>query len=127
MFNPKAAFSGFSVDNMETAEHFYSKVLGLKVEGDYGGMHLQLPHGGQAWMYAKPNHRPATYTMLDFVVDDIDEAVDALAAAGVTFERYDGAPQDEKGVMRGKEHKMGPNIAWFKDPAGNILAVVEGE
>jgi catechol 2,3-dioxygenase-like lactoylglutathione lyase family enzyme len=125
MFKPKAAFSGFSVNNMDQAKIFYTTVLGLKVRDDVGGSKLDLPGGTQCWMYAKDDHQPATYTILNFVVDDVDEAVDELISRGVSFEKYEGAPQDEKGIMRGKDYKMGPSIAWFKDPAGNILSVLE--
>lgn len=126
MFEPVGIFSGFSVDDIEKAKQFYVDVLGLGMEDKMGGTELQLPRGGAVWMYAKPNHQPAAYTMLNFVVHDIDAAVDELAARGVVFERYDGMPggQDEKGIMRGKPG-MGPSIAWFKDPAGNILSVLE--
>jgi catechol 2,3-dioxygenase-like lactoylglutathione lyase family enzyme len=125
MFTPTAAFSGFSVNDMAAAKEFYGSKLGLQIEEDFGGARIQLPGGNQAWMYQKDDHAPAAYTMLDFIVDNIDEAVDELVKAGIVFEHYEGSPQDEKGIMRGKEHNMGPNIAWFKDPAGNILAVVE--
>lgn len=125
MFTPVAAFSGFSVNDIGEAKEFYTSVLGLKLESDMGGIHIQLPNGNQAWMYQKDDHRPAEYTMLNFIVDDINAAVDELIKLGVEFERYEGAPQDERGIMRGKEQNMGPNIAWFKDPAGNILSVLE--
>src|SRR5271165_4962293 len=125
MFKPKAAFSGFSVDDLEKAKEFYTKTLGLEVSDEVGGTKIQLPSGNQAWMYPKENHQPATYTMLDFLVDDIDGAVEELEKLGVKFERYEGMPQDEKGILRGKEKQKGLNIAWFKDPSGNILAVLE--
>jgi len=126
MFQPTATFSGFSVDDLEKAKQFYSEVLGITAVDRAGGAELQLPGGAKAWMYPKPNHEPAAYTMLDFVVDDIDAAVDELAGRGVSFERYEGMPggQDEKGIMRGGPG-VGPHIAWFKDPAGNILAVLQ--
>lgn len=126
MFEPRAAFSGFSVDDIEKAKQFYVDILGLGMEDKMGGTELQLPGGATVWMYPKPNHEPAAYTMLNFVVDDIDVAVDELTARGIVFERYEGMPggQDEKGIMRGSPD-MGPNIAWFKDPAGNILSVLE--
>ena len=125
MFSPKAAFSGFSVNNLGQAKEFYTETLGLTVTDGVGGTRIQLPGGSQAWMYPAKDHAPATYTMLDFVVDDIEEAVDELISRGVRFERYEGIPQDNRGILRGKEKGMGPNIAWFKDPAGNILAVLE--
>lgn len=125
MFKPKAAFSGFSVDDLDKAKEFYGTRLGLELQEDFGGFRVLLPNAAEAWVYIKPNHQPATYTMLDFVVDDIDTAVDELIEQGIVFERYEGMHQDEKGIARGKEQHRGPNIAWFKDPAGNILAVVE--
>jgi catechol 2,3-dioxygenase-like lactoylglutathione lyase family enzyme len=125
MFKPIATFSGFSVDDLAKAKEFYETKLGLKTEDAVGGAHIILPGGAKAWMYPKKDHVPASYTMLDFIVDNIDTAVDKLTKQGVIFEHYDQAPQDAKGVLRGKEHNMGPNIAWFKDPAGNILAILE--
>jgi len=125
MFKPTSAFSGFTVDDATKAKEFYSKTLGLAVNEQPGGMKIQLPGGNSAWMYAKPDHQAGNHTMLNFVVGDIDQAVEALTKQGVTFERYDGMPQDEKGVMRGRAHQMGPDIAWFKDPASNILAVMQ--
>jgi hypothetical protein len=88
-----------------------------------GGLGLHLSGGGEVFIYPKDNHEPATFTVLNFRVDDVDEAVDRLTAAGVTFERYDGFDQDEKGIVRGGEGE-GPTIAWFKDPAGNVLSVI---
>jgi len=125
MFAPKAAFSGFSVDDLGKAKEFYGKVLGLKTEEAMSGLRVVLPHGAEVWMYPKDNHEPASYTALNFVVEDIDKAVDALAKQGVKFEHYEGMHQDDQGIARGKEQNMGPNIAWFKDSAGNILAVLE--
>lgn len=121
----QSAFSGFSVNDLEAAKQFYGAVLGLELEDEVGGTRLTLPGGASAWMYQKADHQPATYTMLDLVVGDIDEAYQALAAKDVAFEHYPGSYQDEKGIMRGKKVGMGPNIAWFKDPAGNILAILE--
>lgn len=127
MFTPVAAFSGFSVDNLETAKQFYGDVLGFTISDEMAGARVALPGGTSVWMYEKGEaHVPATYTMLDFVVDDINEAVDALSEKGVLFERYEqGPPQDERGIMRGIAAGMGPDIAWFKDPAGNTLAVLQ--
>lgn len=127
MFTTKAAFSGCSVDDIQKARQFYTQTLGLKLEQEYMGLQLQLPGGGTHFMYSKPGHQPATYTMLNFVVDDIDTAVDELTKAGVTFEHYDNMPgkQDEKGILRGRSVNQGPDIAWFKDPAGNILSVLQ--
>jgi catechol 2,3-dioxygenase-like lactoylglutathione lyase family enzyme len=115
------AFSGFAVDDMEKAREFYGETLGLKTSEENGLLTLHLAGDRPTLVYPKPDHEPANYTILNFPVDDIDEAVDRLAERGVRFERYDGFDQDEKGISRG----MGPNIAWFKDPAGNILAVLE--
>jgi catechol 2,3-dioxygenase-like lactoylglutathione lyase family enzyme len=117
------AFSGFAVDDLDKARAFYGDTLGLKVEPMGGAplMTLHLAGDRPTLIYAKPNHTPADYTILNFPVDDIDAAVEELAARGVTFEHYDGMGQDDKGVMR----EQGPPIAWFKDPAGNVLSVLE--
>ena len=122
MFEHTKAFSGFSVDDIAKAKQFYGETLGLRVSEEYGMLRLHLEGGGNILVYPKPDHTPATYTILNFPVDDIDRAVDELTARGVRFERYDGFEQDEKGIARGP----GPNIAWFKDPAGNVLSVLEG-
>jgi catechol 2,3-dioxygenase-like lactoylglutathione lyase family enzyme len=122
MFKDANAFSGFSVDDLDRAKEFYGETLGLSVSENPAGLELQLGGGGRVFVYPKPNHEPATFTILNFAVPNIDQAVDELAGAGVTFERYDGMEQDEKGISRGGG---GPNIAWFKDPAGNILSVLE--
>ena len=129
MLQSKAAFSGLSVDDLDKARHFYTEVLGLKLRDDSMGLNLQLPHGGELFIYQKDDHKPATFTVLNFVVDDINVAVDTLVASGVEFERYDNmpAPQDEKGILRGLAAKQGPDIAWFKDPAENILAVLQND
>ena len=122
------AFSGFAVDDLEKARAFYADALGLRVDVLDEENHLMaLHHPGDrdTLVYGKPDHAPANYTILNFQVDDIDEAVDGLAARGLQFERYDGMPQDEKGVMRGRAANRGPDIAWFKDPAGNILSVLQ--
>ena len=122
------AFSGFAVDDLEKARAFYADTLGLRVDVLDEENHLMaLHHPGDrdTLVYGKPDHAPANYTILNFLVDDIDAAVDGLAARGVQFERYDGMPQDEKGVMRGRAANRGPDIAWFKDPAGNILSVLQ--
>ena len=125
MFKPKTAFSGFSVNDLAKAKAFYTQTLGLQVVEEGVGLRLHLPGGGTAFAYPKDDHRPATFTLLDFVVDDIDEAVDELKSRGVSFERYAGMSQDEKGIVRGIAQNMGPDIAWFKDPAGNFLAVLQ--
>ena len=122
------AFSGFAVDDLEKARAFYADTLGLRVDVLDEENHLMaLHHPGDrdTLVYGKPDHAPANYTILNFQVDDIDETVDGLAERGVQFERYDGMPQDEKGVMRGRAANRGPDIAWFKDPAGNILSVLQ--
>jgi catechol 2,3-dioxygenase-like lactoylglutathione lyase family enzyme len=124
MFKTKAAFSGFSVDDLTKAKKFYSETLGLKVDTMSAGLNLHLPGGGVVLAYPKDNHQPATFTILNFEVDNIDEAVDELTSRGVRFERYDGMPQDVRGVARGIANNQGPDIAWFKDPAGNILSVL---
>jgi catechol 2,3-dioxygenase-like lactoylglutathione lyase family enzyme len=118
------AFSGFAVDDLGKAKEFYGETLGLKTTVlDEESVLLQLDLAGDrpTLVYLKPDFEPATYTILNFPVDDIDSAVDELASRGVSFEKYEGFDQDEKGISRGN----GPNIAWFKDPAGNILAVLE--
>ena len=122
MFKDSKAFSGFSVDDVPRAKQFYGETLGLDVSDEMGGLALHLGSGADVFLYPKDNHVPATFTVLNFPVEDVDEAVDRLTAAGVTFERYEGFEQDEKGIARGGEDR-GPTIAWFKDPAGNILAV----
>lgn len=124
MFKAKLAFSGFSVNDLAKAKEFYTETLELKVDNEGVGLRIHLPGGGTAFAYPKDDHQPATFTMLDFVVDNIDEAVDELKSRGVRFARYEGMPQDEKGIMRGISQNMGPDIAWFKDPAGNMLAVL---
>lgn len=115
------AFSGFSVDDREKARQFYGETLGIKTSEQHGLLTLHLAGGRDTLVYPKPDHTPATYTILNFEVKDIDKAVDELTARGVKFERYDGLAQDEKGIGRGG----GPYIAWFKDPAGNILSVLQ--
>jgi len=115
------AFSGFAVGDLEQARRFYGDVLGLKTTEENDMLTLHLAGDRDTLIYPKPDFEPATYTILNFPVDDIDRAVDELSARGVTFERYDGFDQDEKGIARGQ----GPDIAWFKDPAGNILSVLQ--
>jgi predicted enzyme related to lactoylglutathione lyase len=123
MFGDTDAFSGFSSNDVERAKEFYGTTLGLKVEEANGLLELKLGGGGTVLIYPKENHEPATFTVLNFPVDDVEKAVDELTERGIRFERYEGFGQDEKGIMRGQ----GPDIAWFKDPAGNILAVLKGE
>jgi predicted enzyme related to lactoylglutathione lyase len=117
------AFSGYSADDLDAARAFYADVLGLDVEEAAEMPILRVRFGGDRHVivYAKPDHQPATFTVLNFPVPDIDAAVDELAARGVVFERYEGFGQDAKGVMRDR----GPLIAWFKDPAGNILSIIQ--
>jgi predicted enzyme related to lactoylglutathione lyase len=118
------AFSGFAVDDLQKAQQFYGETLGLNTElldEENGLLTLHLAGDRDTLIYRSPGFTPASYTILNFPVDDIDQAVDELAARGVSFERYDDMPQDEKGVMR----EGGPCIAWFKDPAGNTLSVLQ--
>ena len=124
MITIKASFSGFSVNDLAKAKDFYTKILGLTATEEMG-LQLQLPNGGKVFVYPKDNHQPATFTVLNFVVANIDEAVDELVKQGVTFEKYEGFVQDEKGIARGLAAHKGPDIAWFKDPAGNILSVIQ--
>ena len=121
MFENSPAFSGFAVDDLAKANAFYGETLGLEGSEENGLLQLHLGGGTAVLCYPKPNHVPATFTILNFPVDDIDAAVDALVERGITFERYDGAGQDDKGIMRAE----GPLIAWFTDPAGNILSVLQ--
>jgi catechol 2,3-dioxygenase-like lactoylglutathione lyase family enzyme len=124
MFANTKATNGFAVDDIEAAKQFYGETLGLGVtvfSEEFGLGSIQLAGGRDTLVYVKPDFAPATYTILNFEVDDVDTAVDELAAKGVSFERYEGFEQDEKGVARGP----GPQIAWFKDPAGNILSVLQ--
>ncbi len=120
MFKDSKAFSTFSADDIPRAKQFYGETLGLDVADEMDGLALHLAGGGEVFVYPKEDHEPASFTVLNFPVDDIDEAVDELTEAGVEFERYEGMELDEKGIYRGE----GPTIAWFKDPAGNILSVI---
>jgi catechol 2,3-dioxygenase-like lactoylglutathione lyase family enzyme len=121
MLGESKAFSGFAVDDLEKAKAFYEEVLGLKTSEEHGLMTLHLAGDRPTLVYPKPDHEPATYTVLNFPVDDIDAAVEALMERGVAFEIYEQSGQDEKGVMR----QYGPPIAWFRDPAGNILSIIQ--
>jgi predicted enzyme related to lactoylglutathione lyase len=124
MLESSKAYSGFAVDDLERARDFYAETLGLNVEvldEENGLMSLHIAGDRDTLVYRKPDFTPATYTILNFPVDEIDDAVDELASRGVRFETYDGFEQDEKGIARGP----GPSIAWFKDPAGNILSVLQ--
>jgi catechol 2,3-dioxygenase-like lactoylglutathione lyase family enzyme len=123
MLKDAQAFSGFSVNDLQKAKDFYGGTLGLEVSEQTEGLELSIGGGTKVFIYPKPNHTPATFTILNFVVDDIEKAVDELTQSGVKFEHYEGAiTTDEKGIHRGDE---GPIVAWFTDPAGNILSVLE--
>jgi catechol 2,3-dioxygenase-like lactoylglutathione lyase family enzyme len=124
MFANTKAYSGFAVDDMQKAKEFYGETLGLRTsvhDEEQGLMSLHLADDRETLVYQKPDFTPATYTILNFEVEDVDAAVDGLAARGVRFERYDEFEQDDKGVTSGN----GPQIAWFKDPAGNVLSVLQ--
>jgi catechol 2,3-dioxygenase-like lactoylglutathione lyase family enzyme len=121
MFTNTKAFSGFAVPDIEQARRFYGDTLGLEISEEHGLLTLHIAGDRPTLVYPKPDHEPASYTILNFPVDDIEQAVDALVERGVTFERYEGADQDERGIFRGG----GPLIAWFKDPAGNVLSVIQ--
>ena len=123
MLENSKAFSGFAWGDIGKAKEFYTKTLGLKVTEEHGLLTLHLAGGNNVLIYPKPNHVPATFTVLNFPVNNVDRAVDELSKRGVRFEKYSGPEikTDEKGIMRGN----GPTIAWFKDPAGNILSVIE--
>ncbi len=125
MLTSLTAFGGVSVDNAAKARDFYSNVLGLTLKDNQMGLDYVLPGGGRFFIYEKKDHVPATYTALNFVVTNIDEAVAKLKEKGVTFEMYEGMHQDDMGIARGKTAGMGPDIAWFKDPAGNIVSVLQ--
>jgi catechol 2,3-dioxygenase-like lactoylglutathione lyase family enzyme len=121
MFRNSHAFSGFSTNDVAKAKAFYADTLGLDVVDEMGALRLRLEGGGTVYIYPKENHEPATYTALNFPVPNINEAVDEMTRAGIQLERYEGLDQDERGITRGDE----PRIAWFKDPAGNILSVLQ--
>jgi len=126
MFRDTHAFSGFSTNDIAKSKEFYGQTLGIEVTEENGMLTLHLAGGGTVLIYPKDNHEPATYTVLNFPVKDIDEAADGLIQAGIRFERYEGSPQDERGIARPPKPEYGPPIAWFKDPAGNILSILEG-
>ena len=120
MFTETKAFSGFAVDDVEKAREFYEGTLGLEVSEEHGMLTLHIAGDRPTLFYPRPNHVPAEYTILNFPVDDVEAAVDELTARGVEFERYEGFDQDERGI-----HREGPPIAWFRDPAGNVLSVIQ--
>ena len=129
MVNAIDIFSGFSVNDIDAARDFYRDALGLDVtEGPMGNLDIALPSGGHVFVYPKPDHTPASVTILNLAVDDIDAAVDELNAKGVVTKIYDDEdlPTDEKGVARGRAANRGPDIAWFRDPAGNVMSVLAG-
>jgi len=127
MFKDSRAFSSFAVDDLEKAKRFYGQTLGLEVkeETQMGLLDVSLPGGGQLMIYPKDGHQAATFTVLNFAVKDVDAAVDELTNKGVKFEMYKGFNQDAKGIARAGGDNYTPNIAWFKDPAGNILSVLD--
>jgi catechol 2,3-dioxygenase-like lactoylglutathione lyase family enzyme len=125
MLRDSPAFSGFTVDDVATAKLFYTDVLDLDVTEEHGLLTLQLGGDRPTLVYPKADHTPATYTILNFPVADIDAAVTELAARGVEFTRYPDLPQDSQGIMRGLAAGRGPDIAWFTDPAGNIFSVLQ--
>lgn len=120
MFAKNEAYSGFAVDDIAAAKRFYGETLGLEVTDWYGMLGLKIGGDAEVLVYPKPGHTPASFTILNFPVDDIDRAVEELGRRGVRFEDFDGFEQDEKGIFRGE----GPDIAWFRDPAGNVLSVL---
>jgi len=127
MFETKGAFSSFSVNDLGEAKKFYSEFLSLKVDEDEMGLKLSLPGGAEVFVYAKDDHQPATFTVLNLIVDDIDQAVADLKQKGVVFESYKEGKikTDANNIARGLESGMGPDIAWFKDQAGNVMSVLQ--
>jgi catechol 2,3-dioxygenase-like lactoylglutathione lyase family enzyme len=129
MVNAIDIFSGFSVNDIDAARDFYRDTLGLDVtEGPMGNLDIALPGGGHVFVYPKPDHTPASFTILNLAVEDIDAAVDDLNAKGVVTKIYDDDElhTDEKGIARGRAANRGPDIAWFRDPAGNVMSVLAG-
>lgn len=130
MLKDNPAFSSSSVDDLQAAKKFYGETLGLEVKEMPGmGLDITFGNGGQHFIYEKPDHQAATFTILNFPVDDIDKAVDELTAKGITFEQYnnDWIKTDEKGIARSEKPEQGPSVAWFKDPAGNVLSVLKSD
>jgi catechol 2,3-dioxygenase-like lactoylglutathione lyase family enzyme len=125
MLDINNAFSGFAVKDIEAARSFYSETVGLEVEdGPMGLLNLHLTGSTNVLVYPKPDHEPAVFTILNFEVPDIDAAVTALTERGVEFDRYDDFDQDERGIFRGSRNDQGPDIAWFRDPSGNVLSII---
>jgi catechol 2,3-dioxygenase-like lactoylglutathione lyase family enzyme len=124
MLNIRSTFSSFSVDDLDRAERFYSDVTGLHAERNSMGLKLHLPGGAMVFVYPKQDHKPATFTVLNFVVNDLGEAMKHLKSRGVQFEYYEGLT-DEDHIMHGIAQNRGPDIAWFKDPAGNIISILQ--
>ena len=122
MVDDSKAFSSYSIDDLAAAKDFYAGTLGLDASEQPEGLGLNLATGASVFLYPKDNHEPATFTVLNFPVDDLAAAIDELTAKGVTMERYEGFDQDERGIASGPD---GPHIAWFKDPAGNVLSVMQ--
>lgn len=125
--NILSAFSGYSVDDLQKAKQFYSETLGAVVVEDQAmnALSVTVQNGPEIFLYQKSTHQPATFTVFNFIVEDIDSTVTELTRKGVIFERYEGFDQDESGIARSSDPSKGPNIAWFKDPAGNILSVLQ--
>ena len=124
MFKTAQAFSSFSVDDIDKAKHFYSYILGIEISEEHGMLKLHVEGGGTVLIYQKDNHVPATFTILNFPVDNLEQIAAQLHAKGIVFEHYENLT-DEQGIARGISQKKGPDIAWFKDPAGNILSVLQ--
>lgn len=124
MFKNTKAFSSFSVDNLDSAKSFYTQTLGLDVKEQYGGLSVNIAGSSPLMVYQKDDHKPATFTVLNFPVDDIQRSVDELTSKGVTFEQYDtpDIKTDEKGISKWEN---GPSMAWFKDPAGNVFGLMQ--
>lgn len=127
MFMANDTFSSYSVDDLEKAREFYTDILSFELASDEMGLQFELPGGGRLFLYEKDDHEPATFTVLNLVVEDIDAAVDELEELGISFEQYDNQamPQDERGVLRGLELGRGGDVAWFEDSAANVLALIQ--
>jgi catechol 2,3-dioxygenase-like lactoylglutathione lyase family enzyme len=124
MLNDSQGYSGFAVNNLAEAKRFYGETLGIKLLDGVMGLMIKLGSGAKIFIYEKADHQAANFTILNFPVTDIDQTRDALAAKGVTFEFFDGLT-DNKGIARGRAINRGPDIAWFKDPSGNILSILQ--